>query len=249
MHTEYTEHTLNLRIHIAPIGFEIDRIVMPATSRRADKVWLLEDVNEKKALSLIKKVKKQLKDRGIEVATAKHDRGDLFNIIKSIRDIINDESGNNVYVNLASGSKIQAIGGMLACMMFNESKNVYPMYVEAANYRVPVNEPISEGVKEISDIPSYEIQIPDEKHIRALDIIIREGSRITKKRMAELAQDNDIISVQSKDNISQARFASLDKNIIQPLQEKWKFIEVQKIGRTRWIQVTDEGKNAAKFLL
>jgi hypothetical protein len=48
---------------------------------------------------------------------------------------------------------------------------------------------------------------------------------------------------------SQARFASLDKNIIQPLEEQWKFIEVEKIGRNRWIKLTQDGINAAEFLI
>ena len=46
-----------------------------------------------------------------------------------------------------------------------------------------------------------------------------------------------------------ARFASLDKNIIQPLEEQWKFIHIEKIGRNRWITLTQEGKNAIEFLL
>jgi len=41
----------------------------------------------------------------------------------------------------------------------------------------------------------------------------------------------------------------LDKNIIQPLQEQWKFIEVEKIGRNRWIKITQEGIDASKFLI
>jgi len=29
----------NLRVHIAPVGFEVDRIVIPAKNLKADKVW------------------------------------------------------------------------------------------------------------------------------------------------------------------------------------------------------------------
>ena len=35
------------RVHIAPLGFEIDRIVLPLKETKADKLWLL--VNEKTA--------------------------------------------------------------------------------------------------------------------------------------------------------------------------------------------------------
>jgi uncharacterized alpha/beta hydrolase family protein len=68
--------------------------------------------------------------------------------------------------------------------------------------------------------------------------------------MAILAEKEKIITIGAKDeNQSQARFASLDKNIIQPLQEQWKFIEVEKIGRNRWIKITQEGIDASKFLI
>jgi len=66
--------------------------------------------------------------------------------------------------------------------------------------------------------------------------------------MARLADKEKLITVNADEgNYSQARFASLDKNIIQPLLEKWKFIKVDKVGRARWIEITQEGKNAAEF--
>ena len=42
MHTIDTmKDIVNLRIHIAPVGFEIDRIIIPAVRMKADKVWLV----------------------------------------------------------------------------------------------------------------------------------------------------------------------------------------------------------------
>ena len=38
-------NNLKLRIHIAPVGFEVDRIVIPAKKMRADKVWLIGHSN------------------------------------------------------------------------------------------------------------------------------------------------------------------------------------------------------------
>ncbi len=243
---------MHLRIHVAPVGFEIDRIVLSAKKRRADKVYLLMHKNpsEDKAGPFLDKIRSQLKRAKIESDTEFHDRLDLFEIIKSIKQIIEREAGNNVYVNLASGSKIQAIAGMMACMMFNEQKNVFPFYVEAEKYHSSDRQQLSSGIKELIDLPSYEIQKPEQKHVEALRIIGENGGRMTKKRMAELADEGGLISVNAeRENYSQARFASLDKNIIQPLLTHWKFIEEEKIGRTRWIKMTQEGRNAAKFLI
>ena len=36
---------------------------------------------------------------------------------------------------------------------------------------------------------------------------------------------------------------------IQPLLEEWNFIEIDKVGRNRWIKITQEGIDAAEFLI
>jgi len=242
----------NLRVHIAPVGYEIDRIVIPAKEQKADKVCLLvhDNPSQDKALSYIEKITKLLKKEKIKVEKEYHNRLDLFQIIKSVKKIIEKEKENTIYVNLASGSKIQAIACMMACMMFNEKKNLIPFYAEAKEYPGFEGKQMSYGVKNITQVPTYEIKVPDEKHLQALKIIKENGGKITKKEMAELADSSGLISVNAeKENFTQARFASLDQNIIQPLLERWNFIEIEKIGRNRWIKLTQEGINATEFLV
>ena len=255
MHTLDTIMTriAKLRVQIAPVGFEIDRVVLPAKQEKADKVWLLVHKNrsDDKAGPFITRITSQLKRRGIKTVEESHDRHDLFQIIRAVKNIIEKEEGNDIYANLASGSKIQAIGIMMACMMFNDDSNVHPFYVEAENYPgFEAKRPLSTGIKEIKNVPAYSIKIPDSKLIGALRIITTEKGKITKKDMAKLAEDEDLISINpaNKDNHSMVRFASLDKNIIKPL-EKWQFIKIEKIGRNRWIKITQEGQNASEFLI
>lgn len=255
MHTKNTimDRISKLRIHIAPVGYEIDRVVLPAKQEKADRVWLLlhENKNEDKSGPFTTKITNQLEKLGIEVKQEEHNRRDLFQIIRVIKNIIEKEKGNEIYVNLASGSKIQAVGTMMACMMFNDNKNIHPFYVEAKTYRgVDAKQPVSTGIKDIQDVPPYSIKIPEEKLIQALEIIKKNNGEITKKEMAEILEEKNIITVNAQEeNHSMARFASLDKNIIQPLEEQWKFIHIEKIGRNRWITLTQEGKNAIEFLL
>jgi len=193
----------NFRVQIAPVGFEIDRIVIPAKEMKADKVYLLvhDKPNEDKATLFVEKIQKQLKKEKIKVVIEHHNRLDLFEIIKSVKQIIKNEKGNNVYVNLASGSKIQAIACMMACMMFNQKKNVMPFYAEAKSYLGFKGKQLSSGVKNLMEVPTYEIKIPEERHVKALKIIQEKGGKITKKEMAELAVNNELITVNAeKDN-------------------------------------------------
>ena len=50
-----------LRIHVAPVGYEIDRVVIPAIKEKADRVWLLlhENKSEDKAIPFSNKIVKK----------------------------------------------------------------------------------------------------------------------------------------------------------------------------------------------
>ena len=240
----------NLRIHIAPVGYEIDRIVLPAKKMRADKVFLLvhENPSEDKATKFYDSIDKKLQKLNIETEKVHHNRLDLFQIIKSVKQLIELQKDNSIYVNLASGSKIQSVACMMACQMFNDNSNVSPYYVEAREYTGFLGEAISKGIKEIQVVPSYEIKKPEPKLIQALKIIKENDGKLSKKEMARICLKSKLITIHAE-NESQATFASLDQNIISPLEKKWGFIEVEKIGRTRWIKITDEGSNASEFLI
>jgi len=242
----------NLRVHIAPVGFEVDRIVIPVKQTRADKVWLLvhDNSSEDKSLPYQKKLEQQFKKQKIQVQIARVDRLNLFATIKAVREIILQETGNDIYVNVGSGSKIQAIACMMACMTFKGKNNIKPFYAEAEKYAAFEGKQQSFGVKRTIPLPTYEIKTPKPELVHALKLIKENNGKISKKEMADLAVKNNLIVVNAKkENYTQARFASLDKNIIQPLEHDWKFIEVNKIGRSRWIKITQEGMNAAEFLI
>ena len=244
-------HIVNLRIHIAPVGFEIDRIALPARQMRADRVWLLMhgDKTKDRAIGYMEKIRAQLKKEKIDVHIAYTNRFDLFKILKAVREIVEKEKDNDIFINCSSGSKIQAIACMMACMMFQGKTKLTPYYAEPVSYASVKGEQLSSGLKTVVKLPAYEIHTPKLILVQALSIINEHGGKITKKDMASLADEKKLIVVNAKEeNFQQARFASLDKNIIQPLLHEWKFIEVERIGRTRWIRMTPEGRGAVEFL-
>jgi len=244
---------MTLRVHIAPVGFEIDRIVLPAVEMKADKVWLVahDNVSEDKASKYRDKIEMLLAKKGIKTEIAYANRLRLFPIIKAVTEIIFKERKNDIYINVATGSKIHAIGCMMACMLFDDREKIHPFYAQAEQY--PEYEGDTQqtyGVAEIHPLPTYRIGTPKRELLEAMKIIKEAGGRIQKKKMAEEAEKRKIITVNAlKQNFTQARFASLDKNIVQPLVETWSFVEVEKIGRNRWLKMTEDGEHASEFLL
>jgi len=242
---------IKLRVHIAPLGFEIDRIVIPATKWKADKIYLLRHDNYSEDMSgpYREKIIKKLERKNIEVKVVDVNRNRLLEITKVVKDIIVAERENDIYLNVGTGSKIHAVGCMMACMIFDDRTNIHPYYAEPKSYHsYKGSEQQTTGVKEIHKLPTYQIRTPPEKLLTALEII-RKAGRITKKELAEVAETNRLIIVGARQqNMDQARYASLDKNIIQPLENDWNFINVEKIGRNRNITMTEDGEHASEFL-
>ena len=165
---------MKLRVHIAPVGFEVDRIVIPAVRMRADKVWLIVHDNpaEDKAHKYRLKIERDLAKKGIKTGIAHANRLMRFPIIKAVKEIIIKERKNDIYVNVATGSKSHAIGCMMACMIFDDRKNIHPFYAQADKY--PEYDGMAQqtyGVKEIHKLPTYRIGTPKPELLKAMEII------------------------------------------------------------------------------
>jgi hypothetical protein len=196
-----------LRVHIAPVGFEVDRIVLPAVRKKADRVWLITIKpahHEDKGSPYAKSIARKLKESNIDCQQASADRIDLFDILRALRTIIMREKGNHILVNVSVGSKIQAIASMMACMMFKEMATIKPYYVVPEKYNTVLLEEKrnqeTEGMKDIITLPEYKIEIPNEKLIECMHMIsLHKDNKITKRELKDLALNNNLIQVGKKD--------------------------------------------------
>jgi hypothetical protein len=257
-----------LRVHVAPVGFEVDRIVLPAINMKADRVWLIvhDKAHEDKGDKFVKAIQSKLRDARIDCLQAQADRIDLFDILRALRTIFLREKGNSILVNVSVGSKIQAIASMMACMMFKDLAMIKPYYVVPERYNTSLlkqeDKQETEGVRNIIGLPEYKIEIPSEKLIKCLDIIDRrKDGKITKRDLKDLAIEHNLIHIDDKKMIGsssnknmargeysdQAAYMALNKNLIEPLLA-WRFITESKVGSHHVISLTEDGKHALKFL-
>jgi hypothetical protein len=255
-----------LRVHVAPVGFEVDRIVLPAIKMKADRVWLIihSEPHVDKGGRFVKLIQAKLKDARIDCLQAQADRIDLFDILRALRTIVLREKGNSILVNVSVGSKIQAIASMMACMMFKDIAMIKPYYVVPERYNSSLvkedeEKQETEGVKDIIGLPEYKIEIPTDKLIRCLDIINKKtDGKITKRELKDLAIEHNLIYIDDnkktidgkkrvREYSDQAAYMTLNKNLIEPLLD-WRFITESKIGSHHVVSLTDDGKHALKFL-
>jgi hypothetical protein len=240
-----------MRVHISAVGFEIDRIVLPALKLKADRVWLITHNNtiDDKGFEFVKRVKESLRKEKIEVEEEKADRKDLFDTLRAFRSIVSKEQGNQIMVNVSTGSKIQSIAFMMACMMFKDFGVIKPYYAEPDEYMTISKEQETVGLRDIVLLPDYKIEIPRQNLIKCMVLINKQISgKITKKKLRDLALEEKIIHIdENKEHKDTAAYMTLNKNIIEPL-ENWNFINIEKIGNSKIVSLSIDGKNALKFL-
>ena len=239
-----------LRIHIAPVGFEVDRIVLPAKSMKADKVWLIlhNDPTDNIGESFSNSISKQLSETGIEYEFENADRTQLFDTLRALRTIIFKEKKNAIFVNVSVGSKIQAIAAMMACMMFKDDVNIKPYYAVPEKYETIPREQETVGLKKIITLPEYKIETPPDNLIKCLEIIHgRRNNTITKKELRDQALAQNLIHIERQENKEQSAYMALKNNLLDPLLN-WKFIRIEKIGRHHNISLNEEGIDALAFL-
>ena len=232
------------RIQIAPVGFEIDRVVIPAKKEKAEKVYLMVHKNrtEDKATKYAAEIQKKLKAAKIETELVYCDWQNIEEITRVARDLILKEAGNEIAINLASGSKNHAIGLDRACMTFRKRDNIHPFYPEAKKwtaFKYPKQQ--SEGVVKIKQIPIHRIIVPDPELIIALKIIKRDSQDIPMHKGKKGVKKKDLAK-SLFGNSEKVSLTKLQRNVTQKLEKTWRAIEIIEVGRTDWISLNSEGR-------
>ena len=233
------------RIQIAPVGFEVDRVVIPAIKEKAEKVYLMvhKDRSKDKATKYAAAIQRKLKAKNIETELVYCDWENIEEITRMARDLILKESNNEVAINLASGSKNHAIGLDRACMTFRKRKHIHPFYPEAEKWtawKYPKQQ--STGVKKIKQISIHRIIVPEPELIEALKIIKKNSVHIPTKKGRVGIRKKDLAKAIYGDD-SKPNLTRLDRNITKKLEKTWRAIDViDDVSRSDWISLTDEGK-------
>ena len=235
------------RIQIAPVGFEIDRVVIPAKKEKAEKVYLIVHKNMTEEnypihTKYYTEIQRKLKAAKIETELVYCDWQNVEEITRVARDLILKEADSEIAINLASGSKNHAIGLDRACMTFRKRKHIHPFYPVAKKWAaVKYPRQQSEGVKKIKQIPIHRVIVPDPELVIALKAIKQDAVDIPMHKGKKGVKKKDLAKSLYGDS-SKVNLTKLQRNITQKLEKTWRAIEIIQVGQSDWISLTDEGK-------
>lgn len=238
------------RVHVAPLGLEYDRIVDPPIEYGADRVLLLDylpgyvadDVRDEEIVAAFD-------ERGIDSEIRAYDMDDFFAAMAAFGDVVTEEADHDVYVNLATGNKVTAIAGMLACMATEAAS---PYYVEAEDHGSH-RAPVPSGVRSIDPIPRYPIERPEDQLLAIMEYVAdsdrtdRDGEPYRIKRsLFEYGEAEGLPFIADYSGDTQkGKFRRLDAHVVSPLQERG-YVAIEEVGTQKRVKLTDLGEDVLR---
>jgi hypothetical protein len=239
-----TELRSVVEVHIAPLGYEYDRIKEPIVRYNADKLYLLRDPNRGQA-EYHDSLADELSENGVSVQSRDVELEDMYDVLGEVTTLADQYRDDIVRVNVSSGPKLATIGAALACMATNASG----YYVHPTSRPHPIEErPRTEGMEIAEQLPSYPLETPTTDQVQILEYIdsTRETYTPKKSDLIDFAEENELsFMTRSKPANEKAKFALLNNRIIDPLEADG-YIEVDSVGRTKQVLLTEIGRNALR---
>jgi len=229
------------RVVVAPVGYENDRIVLPAAELSADRVILLVYDDETDHPSYLPTVRERLDERGIDHESVPCDIFDFYDCIGTVGEVVTAFADEEVYVNLASGTKITAIGGMIACM----ATGATPFYVRAEAYGPLTDSEVAEGIRSLVALPTYPIEYPSPQQVTTLRYLAEDGPA-TKKQLIRFGAEAGLPAIADHDSGNRkGKYRRLDARILDDLAANG-YVEVDPDGRSTTVSITDTGRDALR---
>lgn len=241
------------RVHVAAVGFEVERVTDAVRDDRADRVYLLSRTERDAATPFLEAVQRRLRALpwSPEVRIVPADIWDLFACLGAYRQVFATERRLNrqapdtvpLRVNVSTGTKITAIAGTLACMLWKGE----PYYVRVSkawySQRVPRLRAVNDVVDRIDPVGVYELRMPSPELVEVLEALERRGGSLRKHELIrELGLDHPNPS-HPEPLSPQAQHGRLRRRL-EPLSQRWGFVHIEPSGPRGKVQLTEQGRVA-----
>ncbi|HVL88559.1 MAG TPA: DUF6293 family protein [Candidatus Thermoplasmatota archaeon] len=252
-------------VHIVPLGWEIDRAVLPIHHYRAHEVHILcnpESRPEQK--QAYRQVEKALKATGAKVSLVIVDANDdIRGILRETTRLIKAalKNGDRVYVNMSAAGKVAAAAATIAALAHLPRDRGVVYYVRPESY-VHTDEDVKKygltrGMKgEPVPLPRFDLRLPPEDG----QLILRELRKrlpnpLTYKEAIYLLRDAGVSGFEGakyEKNTPRAEKNRLNvrfnKGILQKLLAE-NLVKIRPRGQRREILLTSEGDYVAHLCM
>jgi len=238
-----------LRVDVTPVGYYVDRVVVPIQEHDADRVYILrardddEDLASPFRTEVIRLLRKwKLK---LDIRVVRTDLWTMEAAVETFSAVIRREvqQGNSVWVNLSTGSKLEAVAAAIACMAHGGQ----PYYVKMKSYERPaLASPLAEGVDSIDIVPTFGLASPSAGGLATLELLAQNETGLSKKGLISGLTELGLIPSDSAGQSLQARYARL-QGILDRLADFPALAVVEGHRRAARVKITERGRLALRI--
>jgi hypothetical protein len=235
------------RVHIVAQGWEVDRVVDPIYELKADKVVFVQGSDADPLTAFEREMLEDIDDTDrLELEIRPADLTDLDSVLQAFTQAVKDHEGDDVYINVSTGTNVAGIAGMMAA----QTSDATPFYVKPAftdqdgSESVPKpEEPVIENPGEIRELPVFELRGPSPEQLRVLAYLYGcEGA--TKKELIAFAEGEQLPFIANTEAESdEGRYRLLETHVIDPLTDGG-YVTVEKAGRKKVVHIEQRGVDA-----
>lgn len=241
------------RVHVAAVGFEVERVVEPVLRERADRVYLITRRDDDQARPFLEEILRRLARAPwpVDARVVRTDIWDVFGALAELRAIFTAERRTDraapevlpIRVNVSTGTKITAIAGTLACMLWKGE----PYYVQVSRSwysgRAPKVRAVNDVVERVDPVSVYELRSPSRELVEVLESLDRHGGHLRKRELIrELGLDRPADGSGLPPS-PQAQHSRL-RNRLEPLENRWRFVAAETGGARGRVRLTPQGRLA-----
>ena len=230
------------RVHVVALGWEVARIVDPLFELKADKVVLIGPLSDAWLAGFEEEMIADLE--GMDRLESELRRANLYDFdsaVQAFSQAVKDHEGDDVFVNVSTGTSLAAIAGMMAA----QTADATPFYVRPGfedDTSVP-EDPVVLEAGEITELPVFELEGPSTEQLRVLAHLHGKESA-TKKELIQFAEAKELPFIANTEAKSdEGRYRLLESHIIDPLTAG-DYVSVEKVGRKKEVYLEQRGVDA-----
>jgi hypothetical protein len=247
-------------VHLVPLGWEIDRAVLPIKAMRPHRVYLLcNPESHPFQLHFYRQVADHLDRLGIKHDLVRVDaNSDLKGLVRELSRLMTSEikTGNRVHVNISAAGRIGAVAATLVSMAhLGNHGSAY--YVRPERYDPSEEERMRHGLSvgmngDPVDIPLFPLRLPSPEGQAVLrELEARGGSAryfdlfaaLHRAGVGGYTEVDKETSRELKGNLT----VRLTKTILRPLLDA-DLVTTEKKGRNAVVHLTASGEYMASLL-
>ncbi|WP_224268900.1 DUF6293 family protein [Haloprofundus salinisoli] len=231
------------RVQIAPLGYERDRVFLPATRLNADRLYLLVESGDDSTISYHETLRSDLEEAGVEVDERELNLHDVYDVMGVTTTVAAKHADDEVLVNISSGTNVAAVGAAIACM----TTHATAFSVEPETYGHDIHEaPLTRGVVDIGQLPDYPIESPTSEQISVMGYVRERTDRgytVHKRDLIEFSEREELsFMTESPTENRQSKYRRLDAHVVDPLKSKG-YLHLRRAGRRTLVSLTETGES------